>query len=98
MGKCKLEKAYEELKIEEYLRVVGDTLIPLFDDYDMSYNAVITKDTKFEISKHYYEGQFMGWNIYASNGGKGELIETKNSYYKALKYLKKLLDKINIKR
>lgn len=83
-----LKKAYKRLNKEMYSKLAKDTLIPLFDDYDGEFTVMITPDTKFKIEKHYYDGLFMGYNIYAN----GELLETKSTRKKAKKYLRKVLE------
>lgn len=83
-----LKKAYKRLNKEMYSKLAKDTLIPLFDDYDSEFTVMITPDTKFKIEKHYYDGLFMGYNIYAN----GELLETKSTREKAKKYLRKVLE------
>lgn len=82
----KLKADYQRLKITEYTNVIKDTLIPILDAFDGEYITTLTPETVFEIRKHYYEGRFYGWNIYAD----GALLETKSTRKKAERYLKKV--------
>lgn len=86
MPRKSLKQAYERLDAIEYTNVIKDTLIPLYDDYDGKFITMLTPETVIEVKKHYYNGMFMGWNIYAD----GVLLETKSSRRKAERYVKKL--------
>ena len=83
MSNRKLINGYKRLDVLEYKGLIKDTLIPFLDVYDGEYITTLTPKTRFTIQKHYYNDQFMGWNIYAD----GKLLETKSSKKKAIKYL-----------
>ena len=83
MSNRKLQRGYQRLDITEYKGIVKDTLVPYLDPFDGEYIATLTPQTRFTIQRHYHNGKFFGWNIYAD----GTLLETKSSKQGAIKYL-----------
>ena len=72
---------------QPYTNVIKDTLIPFFDEYDGEFITTLSDKTIFTIDKHYNDGLLMGWNIYADD----ELLETKSTKQRAIKFLNKLI-------
>lgn len=87
----RFEATYKRLNYEEYIGVIKDTLVPLFDDYDGEFITMVSEDTKFTIKEHWAEKIKMGYNIMAD----GVLIETRSTMGKARNYLRRLVEKIN---
>ena len=91
----KLDEDYKRLNMKNYKSVIKDTMIPLcdwensisiYDKYDGEYLTDITSDTIIKITKYYFKGRFIGFNIYADE----VLLETKDTKRSAKKYVRQL--------
>lgn len=85
MGRS-MKKAYQRLNVVQYTKVIKDTLVPFFDEYDGEFITMLNPNTIFTIRGHYYNGKFFGFNIYADN----TLLETKSTLDKAKRYVEKI--------
>lgn len=63
--------------VEEAQRIIDGFMA--LHDYEGEFICLVSKETTFKVLKHYYEGKFFGWNVYAYVGQDLKLLETYES-------------------
>lgn len=96
----KLSKAYKKLDIRQYESIVAEAQGLLFNmqvyDFEGELIATLNQYSELEIVKHYVDGRFFGFNVYARANEVLTLIDTKDKKKQAKQLINDLKNALNV--